>query len=288
MARKKISGATRLIGLIGSPVKHSSSPVIHNASFEELGLDIAYMAFDVDAIRLQDAVRGMKAMNFLGFNVTTPCKKFIIPYLDEVSEVAKIMGAVNTVVIMGGRTYGDNCDGPGFMRNLVLNGVNIRGKKITVLGGGGAASAIITQAALDGVESIDVYNRLDEYYTKAEELIDRVKDHAECSITLRDLADTDALRASIAESSLLVNATSVGSPEVPGSLIDASYMHDDLIVADSVYIPRDTELLRIARENGNKIVDGVGMFLQQAAIGERLWTGRDMPMEYIREKFVGD
>jgi len=288
MTHMNITGSTRLIGLIGSPVRHSSSPVIHNAAFKELDMNIAYLAFDVDNSRLQDAVRGMKAMNFLGFNVTTPCKTFILPYLDEISEVAEIMGAVNTVVIMDGRTLGDNCDGAAFMRNLVLNGVNILGKKITVLGGGGAASAVITQSALDGVGSIDVYNRDDEYFAKAQELIGRVKDHVDCEIVLRDLADDAALRESLAQSALVVNATPVGSPEVPGSLLSADYLHEDLVVADMVYVPRETELLQLAKANGNKILYGVGTFLQQAAIGERLWTGREMPLEYIRDKFVGD
>ena len=141
----RISGATKLIGLIGSPVQNSGSPKIHNAVFEHLGLDYAYIAFDVDNDRLEDTVRGMAAMGFLGYNVTTPCKTFVLPFLDEVSEAAEIMGAVNTVVIQDGRSLGDNADGAAFMRNLVLNGVDIRGKKITVMGAGGAGSALVTK-----------------------------------------------------------------------------------------------------------------------------------------------
>lgn len=135
--------------------------------FEHLGLDYAYIAFDVDNDRLEDTVRGMAAMGFLGYNVTTPCKTFVLPFLDEVSEAAEIMGAVNTVVIQDGRSLGDNADGAAFMRNLVLNGVDIRGKKITVMGAGGAGSALVTQAALDGVAEIDIFNRKDEFFTGA-------------------------------------------------------------------------------------------------------------------------
>ena len=213
----RISGATKLIGLIGSPVQNSGSPKIHNAVFEHLGLDYAYIAFDVDNDRLEDTVRGMAAMGFLGYNVTTPCKTFVLPFLDEVSEAAEIMGAVNTVVIQDGRSLGDNADGAAFMRNLVLNGVDIRGKKITVMGAGGAGSALVTQAALDGVAEIDLFNRKDEFFTGAEELIERLKDHSPCKVVLYDLEDEEQLRTSIDDSMLLVNATSVGTPEVPRS-----------------------------------------------------------------------
>ncbi len=282
----RITGTTKLIGLIGSPIQHSESPAIHNAVFQKLGLDCAYIAFDVDNVRLQDTVRGMLAMGFLGCNVTTPCKTFILPFLDEVSEAAEIMGAVNTVVFQNGRSLGDNADGAAFMRNLVLNGINIRGKKITVLGAGGAGSAVIAQASLDGVASIDVFNRKDEFYKSAEELIERVRDHApSCEIHLYDLDEQQHLARSLGESSLVVNATNVGSPEVPGCLIAPEMLHSKLIVADMVYVPRETELVMMARSHGNTVVDGVGVFLQQAAIGERLWMGCEMPLDFVRETF---
>ena len=216
-------------------------------------------------------MRGMAAMGFLGYNVTTPCKTFVLPFLDEVSEAAEIMGAVNTVVIQDGRSLGDNADGAAFMRNLVLNGVDIRGKKITVMGAGGAGSALVTQAALDGVAEIDIFNRKDEFFTGAEELIERLKDHSPCKVVLYDLEDEEQLRASIDDSALLVNATSVGTPEVPGCLVSQDMLHKDLIMADVVYVPRDTQFVELGRANGNKVIDGSGMFMQQAAIGERLW-----------------
>lgn len=281
----RISGATKLIGLIGSPVQNSGSPKIHNAVFEHLGLDYAYIAFDVDNDRLEDTVRGMAAMGFLGYNVTTPCKTFVLPFLDEVSEAAEIMGAVNTVVIQDGRSLGDNADGAAFMRNLVLNGVDIRGKKITVMGAGGAGSALATQAALDGVAEIDLFNRKDEFFTGAEELIERLKDHSPCKVVLYDLEDEEQLRTSIDDSMLLVNATSVGTPEVPGCLVSQDMLHKDLIMADVVYVPRDTQFVELGHANGNKVIDGSGMFMQQAAIGERLWIGREMPLDYVKDTF---
>lgn len=281
----RISGATKLIGLIGSPVQNSGSPAIHNAVFEHLDLNYAYIAFDVDNERLEDTVRGMAAMGFLGYNVTTPCKTFILPFLDEISEAAEIMGAVNTVVIQDGRSLGDNADGAAFMRNLVLHGIDIRGKKMTVMGAGGAGSALVTQAALDGVAEIDLFNMKDEFFAGAEELISRLKEHCSCVVNLYDLADTEQLRTSIDQSTLLVNATSVGTPEVPGCLVTQDMLHKDLIMADVVYVPRDTRFIELGRANGNKVIDGVGMFLQQAAIGERLWIGRDMPLDYVKNAF---
>lgn len=138
----RISGATKLIGLIGSPVQNSGSPKIHNAVFEHLGLDYAYIAFDVDNDRLEDTVRGMAAMGFLGYNVTTPCKTFVLPFLDEVSEAAEIMGAVNTVVIQDGRSLGDNADGAAFMLQSSAQWRGHPRKEDHGHGAGGAGSAL--------------------------------------------------------------------------------------------------------------------------------------------------
>ena len=280
-----IQGTTRLMGVVGSSLEYSSSPEIHNAVFEKLGWDFAYVPLDVAEDNLETAVRGLEALGFLGYNVAAPHKKRIVPYLHEVSRVATIMGAVNTVVIQGGCSLGDNADGAAFMRNLVHNGIHVLGKKITVLGVGGAASAVIVQAALDGVAHIDVFNRNDSYVAGGRELIARLQEYVSCEVVLYDLEDTDQLRTSIAESTLLVNATVVGSPEVPGCLVDDDMLTDGLIVADMVYTPRETELLVRAAARGNKTIDGVGVFLQQAAISERLWLGREMPLDYVRTRF---
>ena len=281
----RITGETRLMGVIGSSLDHSSSPEIHNAVFEKLGWNYAYVPLDVAEDQLETAVRGLEALGFLGYNVAAPHKKRIVPYLHEISRVAEIMGAVNTVVIQNGRSLGDNADGAAFMRNLVLNGINILGKKMTVIGAGGAASAVIVQAALDGVAAIDVFNRDDSYVKGGRDLIERLKQYSDCRVTLYDLAATDQLKASLSESVLLLNATTVGSPDEPGCLVEESMLTSELIVADMVYAPRETELLKRAKVCGNKTVDGVGVFLQQAAIGERLWVGREMPLDYVRERF---
>lgn len=287
-ADARISGSTRLVGLIGSPVTYSGSPAIHNAVFEKMGYDFAFVPFNVEPENLEAAVRGMEALGFLGYNVTAPYKSAIVPYLHEVSQVAEIMGAVNTVVIQNGRSLGDNADGAAFMRNLVLNGINVRGKKMTVLGAGGAASAIVVQAALDGVAEIDVFNMQEEYEQSGFDLVNRLKEHSSCTISLHSLSDAQQLKASLAESALVVNATNVGYPDTPGCLLSADVLRSDLIVADLVYNPRETELIRLAKACGCKTVDGAGPFVQQAAIAERLWLGREMPIDFVMETFFAE
>lgn len=282
----RITGTTRLVGLIGSPVDNSEGPAIHNAVFEKMGYDFAYVPFDVSPENLESAVRGMESLGFLGYNVTAPHKKQIVPYLHEISRVAEIMGAVNTVAILGGRSLGDNTDGAAFMRNLVLNGINVLGKKITILGAGGAASAIAVQAALDGVAQIDVFSRSDSPSMESyEEVIQRLSKYSFCEVALHTLSDKEQLRASLQESALLVNATHVGAPEDPGCLVEEGMLPADLIVADLVYVPRETELLAVARANGNQVLDGTGVFIQQAAIAERLWCGCNMPTDFVRQRF---
>lgn len=283
--KDRINGTTKLVALIGSPVANSGSPEIHNAVFESLGCNYAYVALDVPEDKLETAVRGMEALGFVGYNVTAPYKTRIVAYMDEISPAAQIMGSVNTVAILDGRSLGDNADGAAFMRNLVHHGVNVRGRTMTVLGAGGAASAIVVQAALDGVARIRMFNRRDEHFERGLQLIERLSGHGACEVTLSDLDDKQALGQAIAESALLVNATNVGTQGVPGCLVPAEMLTPSTMVAEMVYVPRETELLRRARERGCTVLDGVGVFLQQAAIAERLWFGIDMPVSAIRERF---
>lgn len=281
-----ISGHTKTIALIGSPVEHSMSPAMHNAAFDKLGLDYAYLVYDVQPDDLESVVKGMKAMGVAGYNVTMPLKTLILPYLDELSDAAKLMGAVNTVVMQDGKAIGHNTDGAGFMRNLKENGVDIIGKKMTIVGAGGAGSAIFTQAALDGVKEIDVFNIRDNFYDATEKRIGELAAKTGCDITLHDLDDKDDLRASVAASQLFVNASRVGMPPMEDQCtLEEDMLHDCLAVADTVYNPRVTKLLAMAAEHGNKAVSGLGMLLWQAAIGENIWTGQEMPVSYIEEKF---
>ncbi len=282
----RVSGHTKTIALIGTPVEHSMSPAMHNTSFEHLRLDYIYLAYDVQPEELKDAVVGLKTLGFAGYNVTMPHKTMIGQYLDELSPAAELMGAVNTVVIKDGKSIGHNTDGAGFMRNIKENDVDIIGKKMTIVGAGGAGSAIFTQAALDGVAEIDIYNIHDKFFDRTAERIAGIAEKTGCKMRLIDLGDQESLKQSVAESVLFVNATSVGMEgNEDASTLPAEFMVDGLALADTVYNPRKTKLLKDAEAKGLKILPGLGMLLWQAAIGEDIWTGKEMPTDLIEEKY---
>lgn len=284
---ERISGHTKLITLIGKPVEHSMSPAMHNASFEHLGIDCVYLATEVESSDdLDKTISGMKAMGFVGCNVTMPYKRAVIRHLDELAPAAELMNAVNTVVFQEGKAIGHNTDGAGFMRNLKENDIDVIGKKITIVGVGGAGSAIYTQAALDGVAAIDIYNFKDDFFDVAAKRIADIATKTNCNIRLFDLEDKETLKRSIKESALFVNATRVGMGDLEGqSVVPKEYLVEGLAVADTVYDPRKTKLILDAEEKGLKTAPGLGMLLWQAAIGEDIWTGKEMPIELIKEKF---
>lgn len=285
-ATPTITGTTKLVGLLGSPVKHSLSPAMHTASFAHEGVDAVYIAFDVVPDQLETVVRGLADTGAAGYNVTMPCKTKILPYLDELSPAAELMGAVNTVMIQAGRSIGHNTDGEGYTENLRRIGFDPKGKVVTLLGAGGAGSAIFTQLALDGAKEVRVFNIKDDFWGSTQQKVKELSEKTGTQVTLHDLADRDALRESIAESDLLGNATRVGMADMADQcLVDDDMLHDGLVVTDVVYDPRETKLIKMAKARGLKTATGLGMLLQQAALGEKAWFGIDMPVEYIEEKF---
>lgn len=282
---ERITGHTELIGLTAYPIRHSKSPTMHNEAFKKLGLDYAYLAFEVDAPQLKDAVTGLKALRCRGWNVSMPNKTIIGEYLDHLSPAAQLCGAVNTVVNDNGVLTGHITDGVGFMTSLKEQGIDVIGKKMTIVGAGGAATAIEIQAALDGVEEISIFNRKDEFYARAEMTVKNINEKTSCKATLFDLADSDALRKEIEDSYIFVNATGVGMKPMEGEMIipDASYLRKDLVVADVVYMPEKTKLLEEAEKVGCKWCNGLGMMLYQGAAAFKMWTGQDMPIEHIKD-----
>ncbi|EET87504.1 Shikimate dehydrogenase [Clostridium carboxidivorans P7] len=168
---ERITGHTELIGLIAYPIRHSSSPAMHNEAFAKLGLDYAYLAFEVGNEDLEDTIKGFRAMKVRGSNVSMPNKTVVHKYLDKVSEAAELCGAVNTIVNDNGVLTGHITDGIGYMGALKDAGIDIIGKKMTIVGAGGAATAIEIQAALDGVKEISIFNRKDEFYARAEKTV---------------------------------------------------------------------------------------------------------------------
>lgn len=285
---REITGHTRLTGLLGSPVAHSVSPLMHNEAFRQLGLDYVYLCFDVKEEGLKTAVEGLKMAGIRGFNLTMPNKNKMVELVDCLSPAAGLIGAVNTVVNNDGILIGHNTDGIGFMRSVKDAGYDIIGQEMTVMGAGGAATAICVQAALDGVKKIHLFTRpSSRFHQRTVVLVDRINQITDCEITLYDQADQHALRTSMEQSAILVNGTSVGmAPDTDASIIeDSSFFISGKIVADIIYNPQETKLLKMAREAGCKTFNGMYMLLYQGAEAFRIWTGQEMPIEQIKEKY---
>ncbi len=283
---ERISGKTELIGLIATPIRHSSSPKMHNEAFAKLGLDYAYLAFEVGTEQLEDTIKGFRAMNVRGSNVSMPNKTVVHKYLDKLSPAAELCGAVNTIVNDNGVLTGHITDGIGYMSALKDAGIDIIGKKMTIVGAGGAATAIQVQAALDGVAEISIFNRKDEFYSNAEQTVKKLREKTNCIVNLYDLDDLDKLKEEISTSVILTNATGVGMKPLEGKtyIPDKSFLREDLIVSDIVYAPRETELLKMAKEvDCKKTMNGLGMMLFQGAAAFEMWTGKQMPIEYMKE-----
>lgn len=283
---KRISGTTGLLGLIGSPVGHSGSPAMYNYSFRKLGLDYAYLAFDVPISEVENAITAIRTFHMRGCNVTMPCKTEAVKYMDELSEAAQIIGAVNTIVNDNGKLTGHITDGEGFVENLRDHGVDIKGKKITVAGGGGAATAIQVQCALSGAGEISIFNIKDEFFQRTLDTAAKIRKACpECIVNVYDIADQAKMKEEIDSSDIFANATIVGMKPMDNESVvkDLSAFREGLVVCDAVYNPKETRLLREAREAGCTCISGEGMLLWQGAAAFRLYTGQEMPVEEVKE-----
>lgn len=285
---KRISGHTGLLALIGSPVGHSGSPAMYNYSFEKLGLDYAYVAFDIKEDKVKDAIAAMKTFNMRGCNVTMPDKVEAAKYMDELSPAAQIIGAANTIVNDNGKLTGHITDGEGFVHNLRDHGIEIKGRKITVAGGGGAATAIQVQCALDGAREISIFNIKDAFFERTLQTAEKIRKAVpECVVNVYDIADTAKMTEEIQSSDIFANATIVGmKPMEDQSVVkDLSAFRPGLVVADAVYNPEETKLLREAKEAGCTCIGGKGMLLWQGVAAFKLYTGQDMPVEDVKKLF---
>lgn len=287
---RRINGHTRLYALIGSPVGHSGSPAMYNYSFEKLGIDAAYLAFDIPLEKTKDAIDAFRTLNVGGFNITMPNKTAAAQLVDRLSPAAELVGACNTVVVEEDKTMtGHITDGIGFVRNLKEQGVGIEGKKIVLLGTGGAATAIAVQAALDKASEIAIFNRKDEFFANGEKTVEKIKKAVPSmkKIYIKDIDDEKKLGEAIAGSDLLINATRAGMSPLENVLpVPEELLHKDLAVADVVYNPRETLLIKKAKEAGCKAaVGGIGMLLWQGAAAFELFTGKEMPAQEVMELF---
>ena len=276
----KIDGYTRLAAVVANPIKHSNSPFIHNSAFEATNTNGVYLAWEVDATELAETVANIRRYQMYGINLSMPYKEQVIPYLDQLSEEACLIGAVNTVVNREGTLIGYNTDGKGFFKSLPS--FKISKKRMVLLGAGGAAKAILAQAILDGVSQISVFVRSSSM-EKTRPYLEKIQNATGFRVDLFALEDVQDLQDSITQADLLVNATSVGmdgsSQPIPTSIV----LPEKLMVADVIYQPFETPFLKWARNQGNQSINGLGMLLYQAAEAFELWTGKEMPTDQIWE-----
>lgn len=273
--------SSKIVGILGHPIRHSLSPMMHNRAFELLNLNTIYLPFDVPGASLKEAIKGMKALGFLGANVTIPHKERIVPYLDEVSEEASMIGAVNTITIESGKLYGYNTDVTGIYETLLDYRESLSGAEVSIFGAGGAARSLIYSLIRHfKVGRINLFNRTVQ---KAEEL----KEYFTTKMIFENIAVYELVPPDIVErlnrSKLLANTSSIGMyPSIDDSptTIEASF-NKEQIVFDVVYNPVKTKLLQLGETQGAVVLDGLKMFVEQGARAFELWTGEKMPKDDI-------
>jgi shikimate dehydrogenase len=265
-----ISGKTKIVGIFGYPIEHTLSPLMHNSAFDALGLDIRYIAFKVSPDDLRDAVRAIKALNLLGVNITIPHKEKVIPLLDVVDDEATFIGAVNTVVHSDGRLHGYNTDGRGFINSLSDEDISFEGKRILIIGAGGAARSI-SYCLSEKSESLYLY---DIDTPKAKNLVNDLSRFRKGIYLLRDLKETERL-------DIIINATPLGWKDDDPLPFSPAFISPDMVVCDLVY--KNTRLLKEAGHRGAKTLNGSGMLLWQGVLAFELWTGQKPPVRLMRK-----
>lgn len=277
-----------ILGIIGYPIGHTLSPLMHNTAIKELGLDYTYLAFEVKKGNLALAVGGLKGLGISGINVTIPHKESIMQYLDYLNEDAELIGAVNTVKLEEGSLKGYNTDGKGFLESLKADAnEDIKGKRIILFGAGGAARAIAIHLALEGAERIIIANRTAERGERLAEYIRGKKQEARGKIRAISLNDSLIVEY-FKETDIIINTTSVGMKSGDVPLFSYDYISDRQLVCDIVYSPLKTRLLREASVRGARILNGLGMLIYQGSLSFKIWTGYEMPVEIVRKAMIDE
>lgn len=272
----------QLTGVFGYPVDENPTIVMQEAAFQAAGLAWRYLTLLVKPSDLADAFRGMRAMNFAGINLTVPHKIEALKYVDEQSEEVRLIGATNTVVNRDGKLYAYNTDGKGFVEGLSKRGVDLNGKKLAILGAGGASRAICVECALAGASEITIINRSVD---KGEKLASLINEKTECRASF--IGWDGAIDVPACD--ILINATSIGLyPDQSCPNINYDSITEGMIVQDVIPNPADTKFLRMARQRGAATLDGLGMLVYQGAIAFKLWTGEDAPVEVMRKAIEQD
>ena len=274
-----INGQTKVVGIIGDPVKHSLSPQMQNVAFKHLNLDFVYIPFHVKPESVGEAIKGMRALAMVGLNVTVPHKIEVMKYLDEVSPDAKAIGAVNTIFFKDNKCIGDNTDGRGFIRALIEDeGIIIAGKSVVILGAGGSARAIGHSLIKDGVGRLIFCNRT---VSKAESIAGSFQS---MGISVAGMGIIDS-RDEIAQADMIINTTSIGMKQGDPLLINPEWIRKRQIVYDIIYSPPETLLLQAAKARGARVMNGLGMLIHQGALAFEIWTGCPAPVEVMRNVF---
>ncbi|HFI0645120.1 TPA: shikimate dehydrogenase [Streptococcus suis] len=281
-----IDGYTRLAAVVAKPIKHSISPFIHNLAFKETGVNGVYVAWEIPEEDMAVTLENIKRYDMFGINLSMPYKQAVIPYLDSLTDSARLIGAVNTVIHKDGKLIGHNTDGIGFFKSLErLKGFQVKNKRLTILGGGGASTAIIAQAALDGAKEITIFCRqqsLERTQTSVAPIVQAT------GVPMKVLVNDDSqlMQKEISQADLLVNGTSVGMDSISLPIPASLQFPEKLMVADVIYQPFETPLLKLAQSQGKPTINGLGMLLFQAAEAFQSWTGKEMPTNLIWDQLV--
>ncbi len=273
-----IRGSTRIVGIFGDKIDYTLSPRMHNHAFAKLGMDYVYIPFQVRPDQLKGAVEAIRSLNLAGVNVTIPHKQAVLPFLDQISPIAKKIGAVNTIINNDGKLLGDNTDAPGFLESLKEDGrIDPKKKRVLLIGAGGTARAMAISLAAAGISKLVIANRTAD---KAKELsvwVDKLGAKLECyPVKL----SADSLKEELSDSDLLVNATPSGSDFMPSDF--HRFLSPNFFVFDAVYA-KNTSLVAAAKSAGVPALGGMGMLIRQGALSFSLWTGKKPPVELMRE-----
>lgn len=279
-----LDGSTKLAGVIGWPLAHTLSPAIHNVAYQAMGLNWMYLPLGVrDGAALAKGVAGLRAFPFVGVNVTMPYKRLVLNMCDEVATQARLAGSVNTVHVRDGKLIGYNTDGRGLLESLHTEaGFTAEGRRVVLVGAGGAAGAALVAFMLSRAAHVAVTSRRPE---QAEDLIDRVSDHAR-DTQLQPSPSGAESRDLIESADLVINATPLGMQRSDPLPFPVEWLHAGQVVADMVYVPAVTPLMREAAERGVTVVGGLGMLVAQAAIAIEIWneaTQATAPRDLMRK-----
>ena len=286
-----IDGKTNILGVIGDPIEHTFSPAMQNAGLQSLGLNYVYLPFHVKGNRLSDAIGGAKGLGIKGLNVTIPHKSNVIPFLDDIDPIARMIGAVNTIKFDYGDgevfTKGFNTDAYGCLR-AIEEKTSIKDKKVTILGAGGASRAIAFQMACSGIDELSILNR---NYEKAKSLKEELRSNLnkqEYDFNNVNAYEIDDLKRVLDSSDILIDTTPIGMyPNVNDKPIaSADMLHEELVVNDIVYTPMETSLIKEALKANAEVVYGYKMLLYQAIRSFEIWLGRDAPVDVMEKALL--